>query len=240
MDMTLELSSRQANRLLEQARRTGATLEIEPRGPGARTTLTAVLLELDPRVIRVRLAETTAEDGLIELTGSFCDGRVQIDDELYSFSACILDVADERHPLEMTLTRPSVIQLNNRRRFERTTVRSASPISLWFAGQAEPCKGEIISISPMGLACRTGDSVNDFVCVDDHLRVMLELAGFDEPFELPAVICNKALDVPGQRLVLGLAFDVAPDDDVHQHTLQRLHAVLTAITAKQRKGGESA
>jgi hypothetical protein len=62
--------------------------------------------------------------------------------------------------------------------------------------------------------------------------VQFELAGFDETFELPAVVCNKHLSADRQRLLIGLEFAVKDDDLVARHTLARVHALLNEMMSE--------
>lgn len=132
----------------------------------------------------------------------------------------------------MLLVIPEAIQVANRRQYERTNATIACQVRLTIGAQEAPAVGLLANVSPDGLACNLpGTALDSELAIGDNVRVAFELAGFDETFELPAVICNKDLTTNTQQLSLGLQFGVSDGDPVAQHALQRVRAALYELMA---------
>lgn len=226
----LDLTDRQASRLLEQAIRCRAKLHIEPQNRVDGHTLRGVLVAREANVLTIELMPCVSGPPPISLVGVFCELRSQMAGELFLFTTCVLDVVEGSGPTRLLVTVPELIQVANRRRFERTNTTIASHVRLITSGAVAPAAGLMANISPTGLALTLPmDGGDDPVLLGDDVRVQFELAGFDETFELPAVVCNKHTSSDRQRRLIGLEFAVKEDDLVARHTLARVHAMLNEM-----------
>jgi len=227
MRMTLELTKRQTARVIEQAIRGAARLEIEPRHRADAPPLVGILRSREENRLRVDLDPEQIDFEPAVLMGVFCEVRLTLLNEMYLFTSCILDFADLTDVRRLQLALPDTIQVANRRKFERTNATVASQIRIWPEGQTSASVGLLQNVSAIGLACILPSvELDDALLLGDRVRVNFELAGFDENFELPACVCNKALTPKKDQLTLGLEFAVPAEDDVAQHTLDRIRAAL--------------
>ncbi len=232
MQLAIDLTPRQAARVLEQALRAQAGLEIEPRNLPGDEPLHGKLVGREGELLSVEILSGKLALPPSVLIGAFCEVRTALSGELYLFTTCVFDALESSTPTRLLLVIPEVIQVANRRQFERTNATVASQVRVWTAGQQTPFVGLLANVSADGLACNLPEvALDETLSLDDELRVSFELAGFDEIFELPAVACNKTLTRDQQQLSLGLKFNVRSDDPLAQRALQRLRAALFQLMA---------
>lgn len=125
MLLTVDLTARQAARILERAVRRRAVVELEARNRSDAELLRATVIRLDGGLI---CAELAADCGVtpLDLIGAFCEARMSLGGDLFFFTVCALDVPDGDLPNRILLSRPEVVQVANRRRYERTNATIAS------------------------------------------------------------------------------------------------------------------
>lgn len=237
MEMTFDLTPRQAARVLEQALRAQAAADLEVRSLREGESLRGVLEARDGALLRVRVELPPGRPAPLAFVGAFCEVRVQLSGQAYWFSTCIVDVG-EGAPTYFTLEAPATIQVFNRRRFERQTVQVATKVKLLPVGHA-PVIGLLEDIGSHGLACTVAtDEGNEAVFIGDALRMIFELPGVDEPFETVAVACSKSCSKDKQLLTCGFEFAPDPSDEAALATLQRLRAALFAMMNNRTKSPE--
>lgn len=232
MQLAIDLTPRQAARVLEQALRAQAGLEIEPRNLSGDEPLRGTLIGREGELLSVELRDGKLVLPLGVLIGAFCEVRTVLSGELYLFTSCVFDALADSVPGRVLMVIPETIQVVNRRQFERTNATVASQVRIWVGEERTPAVGLLANVSADGLACNLpGTDLDAVLSLGDPLRVSFELAGFDEIFELSAVLCNKALARDQQQLSLGLKFDARADDPMAQHALQRVRAALAQLMA---------
>ena len=232
MQLAIDLTPRQAARVLEQALRARADFEIEPRNLPEGEPLHGKLLGREGELLAVQVRDALVAVPLSVLIGAFCEVRTVLSGELYTFSTCVLDVVDDPPPRRLLLVIPETIQVTNRRQFERTSATVASQVRLWVGSQTAPAVGLLANVSADGLACNLpGTDLDTVLALGDELRVQFELAGFDGAFELSAVHCNKLLTRDKQQLSLGVKFNVRPDCPADRQALKRVRAALLELMA---------
>lgn len=231
MQLTIDLTPRQAARVLAQALRAQARLQIEPRNLPEGETLRGQLTGREGDLLVIELTDDQHALPLTVLIGAYCEVQTVLSGELYTFSTYVLDVAKGGHRTQALMVAPQTIEVANRRQFERTVATVASQVRVWTAAQQVPTVGLLADVSVNGLACNIpGTGLDEALAIGDGLRVSFEIAGFDEVFELPVILCNKAITPDKQQLSLGVQFNAQPDDPVAQHTLQRIRAALLKLT----------
>ncbi len=232
MQLSIDLTPRQAARVLEQALRAGADLELEPRNLPDSNPLHGKLLGREGELLAVQVHDAPSSVPLSVLIGAFCEVGTVLSGELYRFSTYVMDVVDDPPPRRLLMVVPETIQVANRRQFERTNATVASQVRLWVGSQTAPAVGLLANVSADGLACNLpGTTLDSELALGDELRVHFELAGFDGVFELPAVLCNKILTRDTQQLSLGMNFNVRPDCPPDRNALERLRAALQELMA---------
>jgi hypothetical protein len=240
MMSALDLTPRQAARVLEQALRNRADLELEQRGGSGDRTLRGRLVAREAGLLSVELHDEDRALTLATLVGAFCDVRTVLSGELYLFSTCIVDVSDASVPQRVLLAVPSAVQVANRRRFERKSPGSWAQARLAGGPLGAPQLAPILSISAAGLACRVlQPQLDEVLLIGDEILVGVRLPGHAEFFELRATVCNKSLPHDKSYLDLGLEFSPDPGDPRSQHVLQRLQDVLCDIGTDTTTDGET-
>ncbi len=230
MLFSLDLTPRQANRALEQALRSRALFEVDARSAPADEALLGTLVEREGRLLHIQLQDRGYTPMLTHLVGSYCDVRLMLSGQLFLFSTCILDLFDATNPPRLVLAQPEAMQVANRRRFERAIVQPVEPLSVFSPSAPAPRVGMLGDISGDGILCHLpGNEWADVLLVGDPARVVFELPGHDEPFDLPVTICNKTFSAEQNQLSVGLTF--APDaaDSAAQAAIERLRSVLGAL-----------
>jgi hypothetical protein len=226
MIFMLDLTTRQASRVLEQALRTHASVLIEPRSTRA-DPFAARFTQREGNLLHLEVDPSAPPPAPATLIGVFCDARTVLSDQLYLFSTYIVDVLDGATPTVVLIAAPELIQLANRRKFERLGTAEPAQVRVWHAAQVEPIIGVLSNVGVGGLACLLPGQENDAqFCLDDEVRVSFELPGDEPPFDLPAIVCNKTAATENTPFVLGIQFVLPPDDPNAQHTLDRLRALL--------------
>lgn len=226
----IELTPRQANRLIEQAIRIRAEIEILPRILSEGTALRGHFTAREGSMLHVEMASRSPELSGGSLIGAFCEVQSAIGGQVVLFSSCMLDVIEQARTTRVMLAVPDLVQVSNRRRFERTNATIASEVRLVHDGQYSQSVGLLANISPDGIGCTfESGEINDQVLVGEPARVSFELAGFDDIFELPVTVCNKNLSKDQSQITLGMEFDVQPEAAMDVQTLQRLRSILSQI-----------
>ncbi len=239
MLLGMDLTPRQAARVLEQALRSRAELEIELRNATDDQLICARLTGREGDLLVVDLPDHDPPTPLSALMGAFCDVRTELSGELYLFSTCIMDVSGASVPQRLLLAVPQALQVANRRRFERRTPRSWAQVHLSGGPVDVPQAGPILSISPTGLACRmVHPQLDDVLLVGDGIRVSFRLPDHAEPFELPVTVCNKSLARDKSYLDLGLEFNREPADPTAEQALERLRMFLSDPATDTTTDGE--
>ncbi|WP_320046871.1 PilZ domain-containing protein [uncultured Ilyobacter sp.] len=241
MQLAIDLTARQAARVVEQAVRAQPEIELEPRNLPEDEPLRGKLIGREGEMLAVELASMRAATPLAVLMGAFCEIRVQLSGEMYLFTTHVLDAAEDGKQQRIMIAQPDMVQVLNRRGFERTNATVASQVRVRVPSQPSPAIGLLANVSPDGLACNLpGTALDHALALGDELRVSFELAGFDEIFELPCVLRNKDIMRDKQQLFLGLEFNVRTGDKADELGLQRLRAALYELmTDMTNLDGES-
>jgi hypothetical protein len=235
MEFTFDLTPRQAARVLEQALHTKAKIDLEVRSLRDGDSLHGALESRDGALLRVRVDLPAGRTPPLAFVGAFCEVRVHMGSQAYWFSSCIVDVS-ESHPVYFTLESPSLIQVFNRRRFERQSVQIATKVKLLPAGGLPAIVGLLEDIGTHGLACTLAmDEANEALLIGDPIRISFELPGVDQPFETTAIVCSKSCSKDKQLLTAGFEFAPDPNESTAQNTMTRLRQTLFAMMNNRGK-----
>lgn len=234
---TIDLTRRQAERVLEQAVRTQARLEIECRAREG--SLHGTLIGREAGVLAVALHDLGHNWPLLGLIGSFCDVHTILSGQLYLFSTCIVDAADDTSPQCLSLAPPDIVQVANRRKLDRVAPAEPVVAQLWPAGGEDPLQGQLTNLSSNGVGCRfPRQPAEDSLLIDDTVRLCFQLPGGGEVFDLPACVCFKWPLSGEEQLDVGLEFS-APESKAGAAALERLRAALARNYAgPTQMGGE--
>lgn len=236
---TIDLTQRQAARVLAQALHTRAALELEPRGregavPGA-------FAGRQENLLCVELSGSGAPWPPPSLIGAFCDVRMVLTGNMYLFATCVVDVTDDTPSQRLLLALPETIQVANRRRFDRKSAGESVALQLSPAEGDRSFAGTLTSISLGGLGCRVPrQAVESLLLIDDPVRVQFRLPESPELFEIDAVVCVKTPARDGGQLEVGLEFALPRPGQPPQPALDRLRLVLLQYYAGPARGEDQA
>lgn len=235
--MTLDLTPRQGARVIEQALRAEAELELEPRSRAIDDVVRGRLIGREGAYLRFELLGGLAA---LELIGCFCDVRLELSGQLYLFTTSVADIPEHGARREILLTPPDWMQVANRRRFERTNATIAAQVRIKLSADAPVSVGLMSNVSAAGLACvMPGLELDDQALVGETAMLSFELPGLDDLFALPAVICNKARTEDQQQLILSFQFHVDPADERGLAQLDRVREALVEISDSLSTGGDA-
>ena len=238
MLVAIDLTQRQAARVLEQGLQTRVRVDIEPRSQ--KVVLCGSLVAKERDLLRVDLHDYGHDWPLSGLVGALCEVKTTLSGQLYLFSTCIVDAIDDALPQHLLLAIPGVIQVANRRRFDRKPLNEELLIQVWPDGGTSSIQGVLLDIGHGGLSCRLPKrEAEELLLIDDTIRLHFQLPGIEEPFDIPALVGVKTTSSEEQYLKIGLEFRIPPPGDPAQAVLARLHAVLSReYTGPQHKEGE--
>ena len=232
MLVTLDLTARQAARVLAQAVRTRAKLEIEPRPESYAALLWGNLAGREGDLLVVDLHYSARLLPLALLIGAMCDVRTILSGQLCLFSTVIVDASDAGVPRRLLLASPETVQLANRRRFARHTPTDPVPVRLSITGRTDPFVLGLANIGPTGMACRAPRTgLDDALFIGDVVQLEFALPWSGEIHKLPASVCGKTPCPDQEQMVVGLEFAVA-DHDPAASALEHLRAALNDEAAR--------
>lgn len=206
MVASLDLTAPQTTRVLEQAVRLQATIELDVRPFGMQgRPFRGTVIGREQSLLRVR-PEARADFSDPLLVGAFCDALLVMNGDRFEFCTCVIDVGSAVAP-ELLIAIPQGVQIANRRRYVRKAPAEGRSVQLWLKGGDVALTCNMVDIAPTGLAVRghRGD-LDEILFVGDALRVTIDIAAIGESFDLPVEICTKTLESDRQSLTVGLEF----------------------------------
>ena len=204
MQGLLDLTHRQAVRVLEQALRTRARVEIEPSAGD--WSISGYLAGREGDLLRVDLHDRGRDWPLTPLAGALCEVGMLLDGQMYRFSSCILTAEAAAAAQRVMLSAPAVVQVCNRRRYDRRSCPEAPVIQVFTQNQPGALVGTISEIGLGGLACLLPGAADEELLIDEIVRLRFELPGGDETYELSACVCLKNAPQTGDDMIVGLEF----------------------------------
>jgi len=229
MLVTLDLTVRQAARVLAQAVHTHAKLEIEPRPETHSHLLWGSLTGRQQDQLLVDLHDAGRDLSLAPLIGAMCDVRSILSGQLCMFSTFIVDALENSVPQRLTLAVPASIQIANRRRFARKTPTEPVPLRLLLPGCPTCFVAILTNISPQGLACRVvSRELNEVLYIGDAVRLDFALPWSNEAYSLQASVCSKNPAGEEDQQIVGFEFARTGQESL----LDRLAQALADETAR--------
>lgn len=230
MLVALDLTERQAERVWGQAARTRVKLEIEPRPEACDALLWGTLVERDHNQLCIDLHDTGSAMPINTLIGAACDVRMILSDQLYLFSTYVTEVAENAVPARIILATPEVLQVANRRQYQRREPVEPVPVRLESPELVDAVMANLANIGHGGIACRlpVGDAA-DALFIGNPVTIEFVLPWTRDMFKLPATVCSKTPEGDETRLLVGLEFVAAPTTTAQLDTLR---AALTSETAR--------
>ena len=231
MLVALDLTARQAARVLTQALKTRAKLEIDPRPEFMDSPLWGTLANREQDTLLVHVLDAGQNVALPTLIGAMCDVRTILSEQLYMFSTMIVDASTGTAPRHISLAVPDVIQVANRRRFARRSPIEPIPVRLTVPGAAQPFVGNLANISRNGLACRAPRrELEDLLLIGDEIGLEFALPWANQLYALGATVCIKTPGTDQDHFTVG--FEFVANDAAARATLELLRAALDGETQR--------
>jgi hypothetical protein len=237
MSYAIDLNPRQSARTIEQAVRQQAQTVLEPRAwdgsehllcrlepPGntLEVDMTPVLTmavlsrgetSIHPHGADQKYPAPVTADELRDLIGTYLDALVLLGEQRYMFSSDMLRVMPGNGPdglPRVNLTRPTVLQVAQRRRFRRIGLSHSAQVDLFWAREGLGRMGGVgwlCNISGDGLACRTEERVAEMLWIGDEIEMEFTLApGDSERFHLRGALVNKTPTGNLGKYIIGVQF----------------------------------
>lgn len=225
MLVTLDLSVRQAARVITQAVRTRAKLEIEPRPDFPFEPLWGIVASRDQDVLSVELLNARGEAPIRALIGAMCDARTILSQQLYMFETAVVDVSECTAPIRILLTVPATIRVANRRRFSRRSPVETVPIRLVPQGATQPIIGVLTDLSRNGVGCRVPRAgAEELMLIGERLDAEFTLPWSKTIYALSSIVCSKSACQGSDEMSLGIEF--SPVGAAQQATLDLFRSML--------------
>lgn len=231
MLVTLDLTVRQASRMLAEAVKSRAKLEIDPRPEFRETPLWGTLEGRNQDLLQVNLVDTVHPQTVAELLGVMCDVRTILSGQLYLFSTVILEATDNSAPRRLGLALPDAIQVANRRRYARRSPIEPVPVRLLQGAGTQPLVGTMTNISRSGLGCRLPrQQAEDQLLIGDEVQLEFALPWLNQVYTLPSEVCTKSSSLDPDHLTVG--FEFVARDAACRATLELVRAAIDNETRR--------
>ncbi len=220
MNWVTKIEPEKAREVLEQAIRTQAQVVLEIAAvQGA--TVNGFIVSGDDHTL---LMEVTGRPSLAptQLVEASCEARLYME-KRYSFPARIQLARKLGETVSLALSRPTVLGLVERRRFQRARLAPSSRVTLQWdqGGVAQRHIAVLLNVSVDGLACRLESGAVATLESQSVVRVQFALPGSDHRFDLPATICNRTAASAGHT-VIGLHLQPGSEQAADVAELERL------------------
>lgn len=225
MLFALDLTRRQTKRVLEQAIRSQARLDIEPRHAELDAPVRGALLRADSTMLTVQVADDGPAPSLIPLIGAFCDVHVHVADQAYLFSASVLDARNEP-PRRILLGAPDGMQVENRRQFVRRAYPRQTALKIT-TDDGGTFPAQIFNVCGTGAAARVPRERDGVLLIGEPVHLQFRLAELKHDFDLDAVVCHKTRTHDRESLIVGLEFTLDPSHHAQAVAMERLRAFLS-------------
>ncbi|MBN1347615.1 MAG: PilZ domain-containing protein [Phycisphaerae bacterium] len=229
MQFTFDLSSSQSNRVIDQAIRHRAEVTLEPKGWTDGRVVKAIIRGCDDWLLLVeQVAES--DESLESVVGMHIDVQMTLGQTLYLFTTHVVDIDYTEPEALLLIARPEMLQVTQRRKFQRMTLRSPCSVHLNPRPQGTngAVTGKLLNLSVEGMACCLGQSAAESVRIGDLIRVGLHPEEAEHGFEFDAVLANKSEAGTEGHVILGIRFDPSNEDLEAQASRQRLCDFLYA------------
>ncbi len=231
MLVTLDLTTRQTTRVLEQAVQNKAKLEVDPRPEFLETPLWCAIERREQDLLVVNVLDVDDDTSFVRLIGAMCDVRTILSEQLYLFSTVIVDALENTAPKRLSLAIPEAIQVANRRRFTRKSPTEPVPVRLTIPGVPQPAVGSLGNISRNGLGCRVSrKELDDALFIGDQAQLEFVLPWINQIYALTAEICTKNTCHDADQMLVG--FEFIANDAASRATLELLRVALDNETER--------
>jgi len=204
MSSAIKLDQDASRQAIDSAIRTQAAVVLQsPAFPD--TTINGFLICGDEKALLMEVTGTPEVDAS-KLDNAPCEGQIYTN-RRYRFSSRITTVPKWGDSYSIALERPSILRVQDRRRFLRAKLAPSCRVRLQWqnAGKSHQHSACLLNISADGMACRIEDVVAVGIEKRTCLKATFELPGHASPIELASMVTNKTPASEGCT-ILGLQF----------------------------------
>ena len=225
---TLELGSRESQRVLEQACRAGARATIVPQ-TGHQPTLLGTLATLTAESLWLDMDRTSpASDAARQ--SACCDVTLGFRESRYLFATNVVSTVQAEGESRLEVARPDTVCLLQRRRFWRARLAESTGVRLrrvadgddGVNGPAWDCRASMLNVSPDGLACLVTRRDADATVVGQRLHVEFALSAVQGSFVMNARLKAKTPAGTDGAIVLGLQLEPAAGSEQRRRLARAL------------------
>lgn len=209
MESTTLLDPVQSQIIIDKAIRGQAQVVLESAAIGPRS-VNGFFLSGDSRAL---LIELTGQHTLNPAVVANAECDVQFySGKRYRFSSNIQSAPQWGETRAVSVRKPEVISVSERRRLLRATLAPSSSVELSWqcAGAPFRCVATLLNVGAGGLACRVPADAARGIAPDAAVTASFQLPWQGRTYRLSASVTNKT---PGSdnNMILGLAFDAGAD-----------------------------
>ncbi len=240
MRFTYDLSPSQSDRIIDQAVRHRAEVVLAPRAWTDEGGLTTRLHGSEGELLLVE-GQAGSQSQVESIVGVHIDAQLVLGGTLYLFDSHLVDTDFSKPDALLLIARPPVLQVGQRRRFQRRTLMTKCNVRLTWEQDRQPreATGRLLNLSGDGMACRLDAETAEQLEAGGALNVMFHPSEAEMPFEFQGIVTNLSEAGSEGYALLGLQFKFSPDDAASQESRKRLCDMLYArlVAASMVDGG---
>ena len=233
MNRTIQLNDQQQTRVLEQARRAGASVQLLLQA-AVEHHVECAFVSTDTDSIQLRCTVGVQPENWL---GHYVIGEIAIGDETYEFLTHVVDADGDEGGSTITISRPHQVEMLQRRQHWRLEQNLPTDLrgSLDVRQRTDTAASEssvqpirIYSLSAGGLACYTNPAIQDLLAIGDQVIIRFMPPAAANPLSLPCTVCDKSIN-DQVELVLRLAIDGRRHEQGFSPSMEALNQWLTEL-----------
>jgi len=205
MNPSTLLDQTQSQMILDQAIRGQAQVVLESAAIGPRS-VNGFFLSGDGRALLIELTGQHAMNPSAVVNGE-CEVQF-FGGKRYRFSSTIQGAPQWGESRAISVRRPEIISVSERRRLLRATLAPSSSVELTWQSAGGPfrCAAILLNVGAGGLACRVPADAARGIAPDATITAAFQLPWQGRAYRITANVTNKTPGSEG-NMILGLAFD---------------------------------
>jgi hypothetical protein len=202
--IVIDLDVSTSGRLLEQAVRCRAAIDLVIHAPDLEDHLVGCVASVDRDALQISALSAPGDI----LPSVYADGTMQLHGQEYLFSTSIINCERRAHDIVIDVVRPAMLQTWQRRRFMRASVADSTDVQIFprdGAGESV-ATGRVLNLSPGGLAMRLDARQADQLTIESCLQLRFALRPGGEAFVLDAEVRTKTPGGSPGTIIVGVQF----------------------------------
>jgi len=236
-----DLTNRQSSRVLEQAARARSQVYLEPADAAEGVTLSGWLIEATSEVLVIHLAPEHSSDRK-PICGQYYQAIISVHQNRYLASTSIVELEARQEGPVLIVSRPSTVQVLQRRKYERMRLGQSVPICLAWKDpdggmHSTPAMGQIQDIHLEGMGMKLPLEVEPHLFIGEIVHVRFSLNARQPDFDVAATICHKHIDAKRAQVIVGLQFELDASSQARQFQKRLGEALNAAVSQNKPEAG---